>query len=262
MTRRRRQTSPRQALQASAARLEVWETDYPMLGNERPRRDLLAAFVLDDSGQVAAEWHSEPFRREVEHHGIVYGGRVLRPARYIALLVQLIVGLRFSELRALEKKDLDLSADGLWVRRSVARKTVSTPKNKKARFHPVPAALIEELQRWMLKTEGQLLFPGPEGGRLSNNTLNRWFTELAAEAGIRRISSHGAGRRGAVGEAVWWQRRLIRGQLRGNGGERPLPLDDQVWSGSGRGSISTSDLGGGCSPRREFVSSLSPTAGC
>ena len=44
----------------------------------------------------------------------------------------------------------------------------------------------------MLKTEGQLLFPGPEGGRLSNNTLNRWFTELAAEAGIRRISSHGA----------------------------------------------------------------------
>jgi integrase len=71
------------------------------------------------------------------------------------------------------------------VRRSVARKTISTPKNKKARFHPVPATLIEELQRWMLKTEGQLLFPGPEGGRIPNNTLNRWFTELAAAAGTR-----------------------------------------------------------------------------
>ena len=114
------------------------------------------------------------------------------PLRYIAMLTQLVVGIRFGELRALEKKDLDFTVPGLWVRRSVARKAVSTPKNRHARFHVIPRGLAEELQRWMLKTEGQLLFPGPKGGRLPNNSLNRWFTGLCQEAGIRRISSHGA----------------------------------------------------------------------
>ncbi|MBI5549686.1 MAG: tyrosine-type recombinase/integrase [Deltaproteobacteria bacterium] len=51
---------------------------------------------------------------------------------------------------------------------------------------------LSVLHRLLEKAVGQLLLPGPEGGRLSNNTLNRWFTELSAEAGIRRISSHGA----------------------------------------------------------------------
>ena len=44
----------------------------------------------------------------------------------------------------------------------------------------------------MLKTEGQLLFPGPDGGPLANNSLNRWYRELAHEAGILEITSHGA----------------------------------------------------------------------
>jgi len=40
--------------------------------------------------------------------------RERRPREYHTLLVQLILGLRFSELRALEKKDLDLNAGGIW----------------------------------------------------------------------------------------------------------------------------------------------------
>jgi integrase len=44
----------------------------------------------------------------------------------------------------------------------------------------------------MLRTEGQLLFPGPDGGHLANNSLNRWYRELAKEAGIREITLHGA----------------------------------------------------------------------
>ncbi|MEK6608075.1 MAG: tyrosine-type recombinase/integrase [Myxococcota bacterium] len=108
------------------------------------------------------------------------------------MLVQLILGLRFSELRALEKRDLDLTVPGVWIRRAPARREVTTPKNKRARFHVIPRDLAEELRRWMLRTDGQLLFPAVEGGPLPNNVLNRWYTALAVEAGVRRITSHGA----------------------------------------------------------------------
>jgi len=53
---------------------------------------------------------------------------------YFAIKTQLVLGIRFSELRALSKDDVDLRTPGIWIRRSQARKVVSTPKNKKARF--------------------------------------------------------------------------------------------------------------------------------
>lgn len=118
--------------------------------------------------------------------------RALHPERYMPLLVQLVVGMRFGELRALEKQDLDFNAPGIWVRRSMARRKTTTPKNKRARFHVIPEGMAEELKVWMFKVEGQVLFPGPDGGRLANNSINRWFRELAAEAGVREITSHGA----------------------------------------------------------------------
>jgi integrase len=118
--------------------------------------------------------------------------RVRYPARYMALLVQFVTGMRFGELRALEKQDLDLNVPGLWVRRSMARRKTTTPKNKRARLHVIPRGLAEELRVWMLKTEGQLLFPGVRGGPLPNNDLNRWYRQLANEAEVREITSHGA----------------------------------------------------------------------
>ncbi len=101
-------------------------------------------------------------------------------------------GLRFSELRSLEKRDVDFQIPGLWVRRSMARKELGVPKNKRARLQVVPRELATELKQWMLRNEGQLLFPGVTGGYLSNNVLNRWYKALAAEAGVRPITSHGA----------------------------------------------------------------------
>ncbi len=118
--------------------------------------------------------------------------RARDPLEYHAMLTQLLIGCRFSELRAFEKKDLDLTAPGIWIRRSIALTEVNTPKNKQARFAVIPKALADELMVWMLKTEGQLLFPSPRGKLLPNNTLNRWFAKLCEEAGVRRISSHGA----------------------------------------------------------------------
>ncbi|MCA9633621.1 MAG: tyrosine-type recombinase/integrase [Myxococcales bacterium] len=110
----------------------------------------------------------------------------------LAILTQLITGIRFGELRALRKEDLDLHAPGLHIRRSQTRRTISTPKNGKARFQVLPRGLADELKVWMMKTSGQLLFPSERGLPLPNNTLNRAYTKLAEEAGVRRITSHGA----------------------------------------------------------------------
>jgi hypothetical protein len=51
---------------------------------------------------------------------------------------------------------------------------VSTPKNKRARFHVIPRALAEELQKFMLRTADQLLFPDlvlpfPESATIPDN---------------------------------------------------------------------------------------------
>jgi site-specific recombinase XerD len=45
----------------------------------------------------------------------------------------------------------------------------------------------------MLTTEGQLLFADPRGDDklLTNKVLNSWYTKLAEEAGVRRMTSHG-----------------------------------------------------------------------
>jgi integrase len=107
---------------------------------------------------------------------LVASWRNRSPLKYLTLATQIVVGLRFSELRALEKRDLDLQAPGLWIRRSAARTRVSTPKNRRARFHVIPRDLAEELRRFILTTEGQLLFPDRRGADklLTNKVLNSW----------------------------------------------------------------------------------------
>ena len=115
------------------------------------------------------------------------------PTRRMVILIQLMTGMRFSEIRALEARDVDLQTPGLWIRRSMARKKIGTPKNKQARFQVIPQGLAEELQEWLEENrpEGQI-FVGQAGGPLPNNSLNRWYRRLACEAGITSISSHGA----------------------------------------------------------------------
>ena len=128
---------------------------------------------------------------EAKAFAVLGSWRDSQPLFHIIITVQLLTGVRFSELRALRKEDLDLHAPGLWVRRAQARNEVTTPKNKRARFQVIPRALAHELQPWLLRSEGQLLFPGLRGGPLPNNTLNRALGRLAEQAGVRRITSHG-----------------------------------------------------------------------
>ena len=114
-------------------------------------------------------------------------------AMALPMMTQLITGIRVGELRVLQPRDLDFNAPGIWIRRSMARKTVRTPKNGHARFVPIPRDLAEKLRAHAEGREPDaLLFPAKEGGPLRNNVVNRGWTKLAAEAGVHRISSHGA----------------------------------------------------------------------
>jgi integrase len=86
--------------------------------------------------------------------------------RHLALLVQVVAGLRFGELRALQKADPDVPTSGVHIRRSRARNVTGAPKNKNARFQPLP-------------------------DDLSNNVLNRALRAACQSAGVREVSSHG-----------------------------------------------------------------------
>jgi integrase len=118
--------------------------------------------------------------------------RATDPLARMAILTSLVIGCRFSELRSLEKSDIDFQAPGIWIRRSQARKKIGPPKSKRSRFQPIPRVLADELREFMLRIQGQRLFPGRKGGPLANNMINRWFAKLCAEAKIRVITSHGA----------------------------------------------------------------------
>ena len=140
-------------------------------------------------GTVTAWWTPA---EEAKAIAALEAWRTPMPDARLTIMTQLLTGVRFSELRAFEKRDLDLTAPGLWVRRSMARRAVGTTKNKHARFQVIPRDLATELHEWMLRTEGQLVLPDPREGHLSNKVLNRWYRELAKAAGVKVITSHGA----------------------------------------------------------------------
>ena len=67
-----------------------------------------------------------------------------------------------------------------------------------------------------MRTEEQLLFPDPRGGVLSNKVMNRWYRDLAAEAGVRHITSHGARHTAGSSYAVMGAGQKIIGALLGH----------------------------------------------
>jgi integrase len=90
-----------------------------------------------------------------------------------------------------ELGDLDFTIPGIWIRRSITRKVVGTPKNKHARFQVIPKELAQELKEWMLRVPSQILFPGKMGNLMSNNGLNEACKRLCEEAGVRAVSTTG-----------------------------------------------------------------------
>ena len=115
-----------------------------------------------------------------------------RPVKRLAVLTQLVAGLRFSELRALSVEDLvEVPQPGIFIRRKLAGRKTEAPKNKRARFQPLPRELFVQLKALAAESKTGVLFTPPKGRHLANNTTNRWLTDACEQAGVRRVTTHG-----------------------------------------------------------------------
>ncbi|MBP0452069.1 site-specific integrase [Kitasatospora sp. RG8] len=118
----------------------------------------------------------------------------IQPQWRALVLLTAFTTLRFGELAALRRRDVDLAARVLWVRRNQAelnsgRLITKAPKSR-AGFRPVafPAMVVPELERHLElhAADGPDggFFVGPRGGRLRRSNFRDDWTAAKAKAGV------------------------------------------------------------------------------
>ncbi len=119
----------------------------------------------------------------------------LEPRHYSLLLTLASTGLRLGEVLGLQVGDLDLERRKLYVRRSVRKYRVGSPKSGKPRTVDVPVATIEVLRQWLdlVRAEAAVrgqeavwLFPSATGGILNDCHVREPMRRVLRAAGIHR----------------------------------------------------------------------------
>ncbi len=106
----------------------------------------------------------------------------LREDRRREALTTLYMGLRTGEMLALLRRDIDLSAGTVLIRRSHARDETKTGKQ---RLVPLLAALRPVLEAAIAASPSDLVFPGADGGRQRHDVkMARVIQEAFRLAGI------------------------------------------------------------------------------
>jgi integrase len=119
---------------------------------------------------------------------------VIQPQWRALVLLTAFTTLRFGELAALRRRDLDLEARVLWVRRNQAelsngRLIEKAPKSR-AGFRPVafPADIVPDLEHHLklhaAKGDDGAFFVGPRGGRLRRSNFRDDWHKACAAAGV------------------------------------------------------------------------------
>jgi integrase len=118
---------------------------------------------------------------------------------YTILLVGFFTGMRWSELSALEWKDLDEEGPCIRIRRGQVRQHVSGTKTRKTRTVAIPEFVLEELRehrkaqiRDQVKgLEKGIVFPSRVGNYRCPSSLVKALPKICNEAGISKtISPH------------------------------------------------------------------------
>ncbi|MBQ0984914.1 tyrosine-type recombinase/integrase [Streptomyces sp. F63] len=123
------------------------------------------------------------------------------PARYrMLVLLAAFTSLRFGELAALQRHDVDLERRVVSVRRAAAETRtdgllVKAPKSAAGiRTVAFPASLVGELQAHLSEHaqagRNGLVFVGPRGGVLRRNNFRRLWLRALAETGLRDVHFH------------------------------------------------------------------------
>lgn len=103
------------------------------------------------------------------------------------IVVAVRMGLRYSEIIALEWDDVDFQRAHVCVRRSEVRHHVSAPKNRRIRYVPMTSDVVNALSA--LRRIDARVFSGA-GGRLTHATARLRLLDLCAVAGVQPIGWH------------------------------------------------------------------------
>ncbi len=114
----------------------------------------------------------------------------------IAIWIQLYLGLRYAELRALKFSDIDFDEGRITIRRTFIMKTGLVreyPKGKKQHSHSIPLELLEMLRqaRTLVTSDDAFVSANRRGGIMPY----RWYLKLVRkycrELGLPLIGTHG-----------------------------------------------------------------------
>lgn len=115
----------------------------------------------------------------------------VRPQWHALFATALRTGLRQGEIAALEWGDLDLGSNPrVHVRRAVTEGHVGSPKSGHARIVPLPSDLVPILEAHPRRLGTDLVFPGVDGGHLTNSCCWKRLRTVQRMAGMPKTSFH------------------------------------------------------------------------
>ena len=114
---------------------------------------------------------------------------------YEMYYIALATGLRRGELLGLKWQDIDWKSGLIKVRRQVARvdgEIVEAPLKTKNSYRAVTISqqAIEVLKQQKAKTNDVYVFPSPNGGPISPDSVNNMLKRVLARAGIPKVRFH------------------------------------------------------------------------
>ena len=114
---------------------------------------------------------------------------------YEMYYIELATGLRRGELLGLKWSDIDWKNGIIKVRRQVARvdgQIVEAPLKTKNSYRAVTISqqAIEVLREQKRKTNDQYVFPSPNGGPISPDSVNNMLKRVLERAGIPKVRFH------------------------------------------------------------------------
>ena len=118
-----------------------------------------------------------------------------RSGVYEMYYIELSTGLRRGELLGLKWEDIDMKQGIIRVRRQISRidgKIVEAPLKTKNSYRTVTISpqAVEVLKAQKEKTDDEYVFPSPNGGPISPDSVNNMLHRVLDRAGIPRVRFH------------------------------------------------------------------------